>query len=140
MKPLLVCLTYPPEQATQRDVDNLSNLIELDFDTQVISLEPQTWTKPLREGFLRFSNFQKAPEYEILASVPFTAIKHNIPLILWGENPGHQISDLNALGKTGYDGNQLRFMNNVSGGNLSWLEEDGIKSISLIQYKYPTPD
>ena len=29
VNPLLVCLTYPPEQVTERGVNNLSNLIEL---------------------------------------------------------------------------------------------------------------
>ena len=31
LNPLLVCLTYPPEQVSERGVDNLSNLIDLDL-------------------------------------------------------------------------------------------------------------
>ena len=61
--------SYPPEQVTQRGVDNLSNLISLGFDTLVISSEPQTWKKVLREGFFRFTNWAKASELALLSSV-----------------------------------------------------------------------
>ena len=43
LNPLLVCLTYPPEQVTERGVDNLSNLINLGFDVR--ELRPKTWRK-----------------------------------------------------------------------------------------------
>ena len=33
LRPLLACLSYPPQQVTERGVNNLSNLIELGFDT-----------------------------------------------------------------------------------------------------------
>ena len=32
LNPLLACLTYPPQQVTERGVDNISQLIELGFD------------------------------------------------------------------------------------------------------------
>ena len=35
LNPLLVCLSYPPEQVTNLGVNNLSNLIELGFDTLI---------------------------------------------------------------------------------------------------------
>ena len=41
-------------------------------------------------------------------------------LILWGENPSLQLGDLKTLGRTGYDGNNLRFMNTLSGG-FDWM-------------------
>ena len=37
LKPLLVCLAYPPEQITRRGANNISNLIELGFDLICIS-------------------------------------------------------------------------------------------------------
>ena len=60
VRPLLICLTYPPEQVTKCGVDNISNLIELGFDCEVISLGPQTWKKTLREGFCN-SQISKKP-------------------------------------------------------------------------------
>ena len=43
MHPLLVCLTYPPEQSTQRGVENLENLVELGFDIITVSPSPKIW-------------------------------------------------------------------------------------------------
>ena len=45
INPLLVCLSYPPEQATERGMANLSNLIELGFDVVVSAPAPKTSCK-----------------------------------------------------------------------------------------------
>jgi len=138
LRPLLVCLSYPPQQVTQRGVDNISNLIELGFDTLLISPQPETWRQIVRQGFLTFTNWARATEQAIIGSAPRVAIRHNIPLILWGENPGLQLGDMKTIGSTGYDGNNLRFMNTVSGGDLKWLSDAGIKQKNLISFQYPT--
>ena len=39
------------------------------------------------------------------------AIAYQIPLIWWGENSALQLGDLNVMGKSGWDGNNLRKMN-----------------------------
>lgn len=140
LHPLLICLSYPPQQVTKCGVENISNLIELGFDTIMISPQPETWRKVLREGFLQFTNWAKATEQAIIASAPRAAIQYNIPLILWGENPGLQLGDMKTIGKTGYDGNNLRFMNTVSGGNLQWLLESGFTTKDLITFEYPTTE
>ena len=75
LNPLLVCLSYPPEQITDRGAKNISNLIELGFDTLVISPAPITWRKVVREGFLRFKNWAKATELALMGSEPQIAIK-----------------------------------------------------------------
>lgn len=139
LKPLLVCLSYPPEQVTQRGVDNISNLIELGFDTVISSLAPQTWRRIVREGFLRFTNWAKATEQALITSVPQLAIRYKIPLILWGENPGLQLGDLKTIGRTGYDGNNLRYMNTVAGGGLDWMLQAGFKASELNRFLYPIP-
>ena len=94
LKPLLVCLSYPPEQVTQRGVDNLSNLMELGFDVVVSSLAPGTWRNLMREGFFRFTNWARSTELALYGSVPQLAIRYKIPLIFWGENPGLQLGDM----------------------------------------------
>jgi len=137
LNPLLVCFSYPPQQVTQRGVDNLSNLISLGFDTLIMSSEPETWRKILREGFLKFTNWAKASEQAIIGSAPKIAIKYDIPLILWGENPGLQLGDMKTMGRNGYDGNNLRYMNTVSGGNLDWLFNKGFSHENLISFQYP---
>jgi len=139
LNPLLVCFSYPPEQVTQRGVDNLSNLIELGFDTLVISSEPQTWKKSLKEAFLQFTNWCKASELALMASVPKIAIRYKIPLVLWGENPGLQLGDMKTLGKYGYDGNNLRNLNTLAGGDVDWLIKSGLTNSNLISFLYPSP-
>ena len=42
LRPLLACLSYPPQQVTQRGVDNISNLIELGFDVVISAPAPET--------------------------------------------------------------------------------------------------
>lgn len=139
LKPLLVCLSYPPEQVTERGVNNLSNLIELGFDVVVSSPAPQTWRKLMRASFDRFTNWARSTEMALFSSVPQLAIRYGIPLILWGENPGLQLGDLKTLGRTGYDGNNLRYMNTLSGGAMDWmLEISDLKN--MIPYQYPSPE
>jgi len=140
LKPLLVCLTYPPEQLTERGVDNISNLIELGFDVVISALAPQTWKSMLRKGFFRFTNWARGSEQAILAAVPQLAIRYGIELIFWGENPGLQLGDLKTVGKTGYDGNNLKYMNTVSGGALDWMLEDGFERKMLNPFLYPVPE
>lgn len=137
LNPLLVCLSYPPPQVSQRGVDNISNLIELGFDVLISAPAPETWRSLLRAGFDKFTNWARSTELALFASVPQIAIRYQIPLILWGENPGLQLGDLKTLGRTGYDGNNLRYMNTLSGGGLEWILKAGCSPQELIPYRYP---
>jgi N-acetyl sugar amidotransferase len=136
INPLLVSLSYPPEQVTERGVSNLSNLIELGFDFVVSAPAPQTWRKLKQEGFQKFTNSFRSTEMALYASVPQIAIKYGIKLIFWGENPGLQLGDLKTLGLTGYDGNSLRYMNTLSSG-LDWMIDCGFSKSELAPYVYP---
>lgn len=140
MRPLLVCLSYPPEQVTQRGVDNISNLINLGFDLVMSAPAPGVWKTLMRQSFDKFTNWARSTELALFSSVPQIAIRYGIPLILWGENPGLQLGDLKTLGKTGFDGNNLRYMNTLSGAALDWMLESEIEPKQLIPYHYPTPD
>ncbi len=140
LNPLLACLGYPPEHVTQRGTNNISNLIELGFDVVVSIPAPITWQRLMRASFDKFTNWARSTELALFASVPQLAILYDIPLILWGENPGLQLGDLKTLGRTGYDGNNLRYMNTLSGGSLDWIRELGFELKELIPYQYPTPE
>lgn len=139
-RPLLACLTYPPQQVTQRGVDNLSNLVELGFDVVLSAPAPGTWQKLMRESFDRFTNWAKSTEMALFSSVPQLAMRYGIKLILWGENPGLQLGDLKTLGRTGYDGNNLRNMNTLGGGAAGWMLETGLEQCDLLAYQYPRAD
>lgn len=137
MNPLLVCLSYPPEQVTKRGVDNVANMIRHGFDCIVINPAPQIWRKLMRKGFFEFTNWAKSTELALFSSVPRLAIAYQIPLIWWGENAALQLGDLNVMGKDGSDGNNLRKMNTLGGGDISWLLFDEIKRDKILQYCYP---
>jgi N-acetyl sugar amidotransferase len=140
LNPLLACLSYPPEQVTERGTNNISNLIELGFDVVISAPAPGTWQRLMKLSFNKFTNWARSTELALFSSVPQLAIRYDIPLILWGENPGLQLGDLKTLGRTGYDGNNLRYMNTLSGGALEWIREAGFELKDLIPYQYPTPE
>lgn len=136
INPLLVCLSYPPEQATERGMANLSNLIELGFDVVVSAPAPKTWKDLKRDGFAKFTNSFRSTELALFSAVPQIALRYGIDLILWGENPALQLGDLKTLGKTGYDGNNLRHMNTLSSGT-QWMLDGGYTPQQLLPYNYP---
>lgn len=137
LNPLLACLSYPPEQVTERGVNNISSLIEHGFNVVISAPAPETWRLLMRESFLQFTNWAKSTELALFSSVPQLALRYSIPLILWGENPGLQLGDLKTLGKTGYDGNNLRNMNTLSGGAMDWLLNAEVNPENLLAYRYP---
>ena len=94
LKPLLVCLSYPPEQVTRTGTQNISNLINLGFDVEIISLGPKTWKKLLLNSFLQNGNWANPSEQALFSSLPLAAKRHNIELIFLGENPGYQLGDM----------------------------------------------
>lgn len=138
MNPLLVSLGYPPEQVTQRGVDNVSNMINYGFDCISINPSPQVWRRLMRKAFLQFTNWAKSTELALFSSVPRLAIAYQIPLIWWGENAALQLGDLNVMGKSGSDGNNLRKMNTLGGGDVTWLLSEEIKKNDILQYIYPS--
>jgi len=137
LKPLLACLSYPPEQVTERGVDNISNLIEMGFDMVISAPSPGVWRDLMKFSFEKFTNWAKSTELALFSSVPQLALKYDIPLILWGENPGLQLGDLKTLGRNGYDGNNLRYMNTLGGASKEWMLETNIPEAALIPYDYP---
>ena len=131
MNPLLVCLSYPPEQVTPRGVDNVSLMINHGFDCILINLSPIIWKKLMKKGFFEYTNWAKSTELALYSSVPRLAIAYQIPLIWWGENAALQLGDLNVMGKDGSDGNNLRKMNTLAGGDITWLLNDEIKNTDI---------
>ena len=138
LNPLLWSLAYPPEQIEETGTDNVSNLINLGFDTVVSSPAPETWRKLIRESFFRFSNHMRASELALFSSVPQAALAYKIPIIFWGESP-LQVGDLGALGQEGWDGNNMKNSNTLSSGH-SWMLDMGFRQNELIPYLYPGED
>lgn len=135
LNPLLVSLSYPPQQVTQVGVNNISNLIELGFDTVIAAPSPDTWRRLMRAAFLRFSNFCRSTELALYSSVPQLAMRYQIPLIFTGENQNFR--DRKTLSGKPWDYNDARNQNTLDGGNLSWLIESGFEINKLLPYVYP---
>jgi N-acetyl sugar amidotransferase len=140
MNPLLVNLGYPPEQVSKRGVDNLANMISHGFDCITINPAPGIWRALMRRGFFEYTNWCKSTELALFSSVPRLAIAYQIPLIWWGENTALQLGDLNVMGAGGADGNNLRRMNTLGGGDITWLISEEIKRNQVLQYTYPSED
>ncbi len=140
MNPLLVCLAPPPIQITKRGVDNLSNLINLGFDCISINPSPVTWKELMKLSFYKYVNPFKSTELALFSSVPRLAIAYQIPLIWWGENSALQLGEVSIMGKTGSDGNNLRKMNTLGGGDISWILENNFKKNQILQYCYPSEE
>jgi N-acetyl sugar amidotransferase len=137
LNPLLVSVTYPPEQMTKRGANNLNNLSELGFDVYTSSPSPIIWKQLMRKSFLESANWAKSTELALFSGVPQIAIELGIKLILWGENPALQLGALETMGNNGWDGNQLRNMNTLSGMPKEWLSVAGFNESNFLPYQYP---
>lgn len=138
LNPLLVVVTYPPEQMTNVGARNLDNLNRLGFDLYQTSPSPITWKTLMRAAFLESANWAKSTELALFSGVPQIAIENGIELILWGENPGLQLGALETLGKEGWDGNSLRNMNTLTGMNKDWLLKQNLNLSHIGPYIYPS--
>jgi N-acetyl sugar amidotransferase len=138
LNPLLVSVAYPPRQITQVGADNLSNLIDLGFDTLVVGPAPRLSRELVREAFLRFCNWCKATEMALFSGVPQVAIDKGIKLILWGENPALQVGDMGMMGDSIWDGSNMVNSNTLAGGDLAWFREVARSDRRLAPYKFPS--
>lgn len=138
MNPLLVSCAYPPEQQTDRGAHNMANLIKLGFDAYYISPSPQTWKKLVRFCFEKFGNIFKSSELALYSTAPKVALSMNIPLLVYGENPGLMWGGtVHSL-----DGNgiKLKYSNTLQGGNLNPYHAAGFLDKDLYWYHYPSDD
>ena len=138
LRPLLVSLSYPPQQQTERGAANLDNLIRLGFDTYIISPGPQLWKKLMRVGFYKFGNISKSTELPIYVSAPRVAISYGIPMVIYGENPA--LTWGSAGGSLDGDANQLVYNHTLKGGDLSPYLKEGIPKQNLYWYTYPSDE
>jgi len=137
LNPLLVSVAYPPRHISEIGANNLSNLINLGFDTYVIGPAPKLSKELVRYAFFKFGNWCKATEMALFSGVPRIAVEKKIPLILWGENPALQVGDLGTLGNSIWDGNNLINSNTIAGGHLDWFLNVTPDLKSLSMYKFP---
>ena len=121
LRPLLICVAYPPKQMTQIGAENLSNIINMDFDLITITPSPKTSAELSLESFRKFGNVSKSSEKALFSTVPRIAIDLGVNTIFWGENNATQVGDFSSLGKDVFDGNNLRKLNTLDSGGEEWI-------------------
>ncbi len=136
LNPLLVCLSYPPQQISQIGVDNISNLIELGFDVIISAPAPETWRKLMKQAFMQFANWARSTEMALYTSVPKIALRYKISLIFIGENQSFR--DQKTMELAGWQYNNMVAQNTLNGGDISWMLEAGFNVSELIPYHYPS--
>jgi N-acetyl sugar amidotransferase len=140
LEPLLVSVAYPPRQMSHMGARNISNLTELGFDVLVVGPAARRSRDLVRESFLRFGNWARPTEMALFAGVPRIAIEKRVPLILWGENSALQVGETGMFGASIWDGNNLRSMNTLAGGDLGWFVEVVGSEDDLRPYQFPTAE
>lgn len=137
LRPLLVCVGYPPKQMSYIGAKNLSNIIEMGFDLIVTTPAPKSSAKLSLESFKKFGNVSKSCEKALFSSVPRIAINLGVNTIFWGENSATHIGEKSLQGTDEFDANNLRKLNTVSDGGEDWMDavlESGYKKD---HYVYP---
>ncbi|MDF1750931.1 MAG: N-acetyl sugar amidotransferase [Alphaproteobacteria bacterium] len=138
LRPLLLCCSYPPEQATERGARNLSNLVRKGFDLQFVSPSPTTWKEMMRIGFTMHAQWTRSTELALFCSVVKTAVTMRIPLVILGENPALAFGA--RTGSSGSDAEGFRQYDTLAGSGIDYWQDQGIPRNKLIWYDIPDTD
>ena len=85
LNPLVI--NFHPHDQTELGKKNLENLKKIGVDCIEFSPNPEVYLKLARFGLKELGDFQW-PEHLGIFTIPVQmAVKFNIPLIIWGENP-----------------------------------------------------
>jgi N-acetyl sugar amidotransferase len=137
-----LCICFETTAVTELGQRNLDNISKMGIDVIHFKKNYNAYKSMVIEGFRRVGD-EMWPNHLGIFTIPFHfAVKFNIPLIIWGENPqaeyGGPIESIHA--------NQL---------NRKWLEEfggllgnriqdmigvDGLTAKDLTPYFYPTDE
>ena len=137
LRPLLICVAYPPKQMSEIGAKNLSNIIEMGFDLMVVTPAPKSSAILSLESFKQFGNVSKSTEMALFSTVPRIAIDLGVNTIFWGENTATQVGDNAVSGIDEFDANNLRNMNTLS-GDEKWIDEALDLVYKKNHYEYPT--
>ena len=137
LRPLLVCVAYPPKQMSTIGAENLSNIIKMGFDLMTVTPAPKSSAKLSLESFRQFGNVNKSTEKALFSSVPRIAIDLGVNTIFWGENTALHTGDKDSGGIDEFDANNLRKMNTLSEGGENWIKSALDEEYKQNHYIYP---
>jgi len=131
LNPLVV--NFHPQDQTELGRKNLENLKKIGVDCIEFTPNPDVYLKLSRFGLKELGDFQW-PEHLGIFTIPVQiAVKYNIPLIIWGENPQLEYGKPTDI-------------NNETILDKKWTEENGgyfldkIKPIDMIKYGFQLED
>ena len=131
LNPLVV--NFHPQDQTELGRKNLENLKKIGVDCIEFTPNPDVYLKLSRFGLKELGDFQW-PEHLGIFTIPVQiAVKYNIPLIIWGENPQLEYGKPTDI-------------NNETILDKRWTEENGgyfldkIKPIDMIKYGFKLED
>lgn len=131
LNPLVI--NFHPVDQTEIGKKNLQNLKNIGVDCIEFSPNPKIYQKLARFGLKELGDFQW-PEHIGIFTIPAQfAVKLNIPLIIWGENPQFEYGKFTDI-------------DNETILDRKWLEENGgyfldkIKPIDMIRYGFEIKD
>lgn len=137
LNPLLVSCQYPPEQQTDIGNYNLENLIKLGFDTVTITPAPVTSKKLMLKCLKKYGNLFNASELALYSCLPRLAIAYNISMIVLGENPALAWNNYSGKKTTNFNGNNMRNLNTLKGGNPRNIVGSKFNNSELFWYFFP---
>ncbi len=140
IEPLLVCLSSPAQQITRVGLANLANLAVHGFSIVSIHLPSSTWKDFMRQGFRKFGNYMKSTELALISSVPRYALENDHQIIFWGENPGVLNDDRGVLLSDDWNGNNLRNLNTLQGGEAEWIDLSESSIDKVEHYRFPSKE
>ena len=125
LNPLLV--NFHPNDFTDIGRKNIENLKSLGFDCIEFTPNPKIYEKLSRFGLHELGDFEW-PEHIGIFTIPVQiAVKYNIPLIIWGENPQMEYGGSEQVSSSPYLDKEW---NEKHGGYFL----DKIKPIDMIKY------
>jgi len=141
MNPLAVA--FHPLDQTEIGRKNLDNLKKLNVDCIEFSTKPGTYLKLARFGLTELGDFQW-PEHIGIYTVPVQiAVKYNVPLIVWGENPQLEygmptnIDEDTILDREWNEKNGGYFLDKIKPSDMI---KYGFDKRDLLPYIYPTDE
>ena len=141
LNPLVV--NFHPQDQTELGKQNLDNLKKIGVDCIEFTPNPDVYLKLSRFGLKELGDFQW-PEHLGIFTVPVQiAVKYNIPLIIWGENPQLEYgkpTDINSetiLDRNWTEKNGGYFLDKIKPTDMT---KYGFKIEDLLPYIYPSDD
>lgn len=141
MNPLAVA--FHPLDQTEIGRKNLDNLKKLNVDCIEFSTKPETYLKLAKFGLTELGDFQW-PEHIGIYTVPVQiAVKYNVPLIVWGENPQLEygmptnIDEDTILDREWNEKNGGYFLDKIKPADMI---KYGFDKRDLLPYIYPTDE